>query len=65
MADAVVPGSSVEGTSTAASYAAKFTSTRSVLRLMDLPTRAAARLGRSQPLKSPSLEGYLAAWPRR
>jgi glycosyltransferase involved in cell wall biosynthesis len=51
----------------AASYAARFTSARSAGRLLDLAARAAARPCRSgsQPLKSPSPDAYLAAWPHR
>ena len=54
-----------EGAVIAADYAAKFTSARSAGRLLDLADRAAARPSRCRPLKVPSKDAYLEAWPRR
>jgi len=54
-----------EGAAIAADYAAKFTSARSAGRLLDLASRAAARPGRCRPLKTPSKDAYLEAWPKR
>jgi glycosyltransferase involved in cell wall biosynthesis len=54
-----------EGAAIAADYAAKFTSARSAGRLLDLASRAATRPGRCRPLKTPSKDAYLEAWPKR